>query len=96
MLMHHSDSKCIGVIGVVDFNLPAIDFDLSLLRLIQAEQNTHEGGFAGSVFSQQRVDFALFNLQRHIVVGFKAAKPFCDIVHLNYIVHAVPPFLSVI
>ena len=61
--MHHADPQRIGVIGVPDGHLFAILFDDPLLRLIQSEQHTHQGGFPGAVRADNAVAVAAHKLQ---------------------------------
>ena len=91
VLVHHADPQRIGVIGVFDGHLFAILFDDPLLRLIQSEQHTHQGGFPGAVFSQQRMDLALFELQGNVIIGDNSRKPLCDVQHL-YCIRCVQAF----
>ena len=97
MLVHHADVQGGGVVGVVDLHLHAVLFDDALFRLIQAEQDAHQRRFPRSVFSQQSMDFALFQLQRHIVVGLDAGKFLGDVQHfdnvIRRVVHPHAPFL---
>ena len=85
MLVHHADAEVVGVVRVLDLDLLAVLFDDALLRLVQAEQNTHQGGFSGAVFAEQGVDFALSELQRDIVVCDDAGEALGDVQHLNRI-----------
>ena len=59
MLVHHTDSQRVCVIGIVDLNLFAVFFDGSLFRLVKAKQHAHQGGFSCAVFTKQRVNFAV-------------------------------------
>ena len=65
VLVNHADAQSIGVVGVVDFDLHAVLFDHALFGLIKAEQNAHQRGFSGAVFTQQGVYLALFQLERN-------------------------------
>jgi hypothetical protein len=97
MLVHHADVQSGSVVGVVDLHLYAVFFDDAFFRLIQAEQDAHQRRFARSVFSQQSMDLALFQLQRHIIIGFNARKFLGDVQHfddvIGRIVHRHAPFL---
>ena len=55
VLVHHADLQRGRVVGVVDLDLHAVFAYLASVRLIQAEENTHESGFARAVFTEQRV-----------------------------------------
>ena len=62
MLVHHADAQCVGIVRVVDLDLLSVFPYRTLLRLIQTEQHTHQGGFTGAVFAQQGVDLTLAQL----------------------------------
>ena len=83
VLVYHADAEIVGVVRILDGYDLAVFFNGTLLRLVQAEQHRHERGFTGAVFTQQRVDFTLFELQRDIVVGDDAWEPFGDVQHFN-------------
>ena len=85
VLMHHSDVQRVCVVGIVDVDDLAVLLDGSLIRLIQAEQHAHQRGLARAVFSQQGVNFALFELKRHVVVGLNSREFFGDVQHLDYV-----------
>ena len=48
-------AQCICIVGVADGDLLAVFEDLTLLRLIQAEQHAHQRTLAGAIFAQQGV-----------------------------------------
>ena len=81
MLMHHADAQGVGVVGVADHHVLAIDADFALLRLIQAEKHAHQRGFACAVLAQKRVNFTLAQLQGDIVVCDDARKSLGDMQH---------------
>ena len=60
VLVHHADTQCVGIVGVIDLNNLTVLLDHTLFRLIQAEQDTHQGGFTGTVFAQQGMDLTGF------------------------------------
>ena len=90
VLMHHADAKRVGVIRVVDLDLLPVFLDNTLFRLVQAEQHTHQGGFAGAVFAQQGMDLALAQLQGDIIIGFDAGKFLGDVQHFDDIIFCQP------
>ena len=96
MLMHHSDAKTVGVIGIIDTDNLPIHFDTSLFRLIHTEQNAHEGGFAGPIFAHQGVNLAFFQLQCNIIIGNNAREFFCDITHFNDVFHGFTPIICLL
>ena len=85
MLVHHADSQGVGVVRIVDFDFFSVLFDGAFLRLVQAEEHTHQRGFPGTVFAQQRVDFSMAQLQGDIIIGDDARKTFGDMQHLDCI-----------
>ena len=50
----------------------------ALVRLQQTEQDVHQGGFAGPVLSQDRMDLACLNLEVHVVEGQHAGETLRD------------------
>ena len=85
VLVYHADSQRVGVIGVLDLHHLAVLFDDALLRLVQAEQHAHQGGFSGAVLAQQGMDLAPLQLERDVVVGDNSRKALGDIQHFNRI-----------
>jgi hypothetical protein len=94
MLMHHADTQGIGIQGAFHFDFLPLYFDHALLRLVKSEENAHEGGLSRAVFSQQRVDLTLFQLNRNIIIGNDSRKLLCDVKHFNNIIHQVSPLFS--
>ena len=83
VLVHHADAQCVRVVGVANLhNLPVLA-NFALFRLIHAEEHAHQGRFARAVFAQQRVDFALSELQGDIVVGDNPRKLLGNMQHFN-------------
>ena len=78
MLMHHADPGPDGVGGTRNMRLLAVDADLTRIGLIKAEQDRHQGGFAGPVFADDAMDGALFYLERDILVGVDRTKALVD------------------
>ncbi len=83
MLVNHADPQGIGVVRVLDFDLNTVLLDDAFFRLVQAEQNAHQRAFPGAVFTQQRVNLALAQLQGDVVVGDDAGEPLGDVQHFN-------------
>ena len=83
VLVNHADAQSIGIVGVVDFDLHAVLFDYALLSLIKAEQNAHQRGFTGAVFTQQGVYLALFQLERNIVVCDDTGEALRNVYHFD-------------
>ena len=81
VLVHHSDTEAVGIVGVFYLDLFAVFFDNALFRLIKAEQNAHQGALACSVFAEQGVYLALFELKGNIIIGDYARKALCYMQH---------------
>ena len=79
------------MIGGFQLHLFTPDIDLSFIRFIHSEQHTHQGGFSCTIFSQKGKDLSLFDLDRHIVIGYDPGKTFGDVFHLNNIFRHVHP-----
>ena len=65
-------------LGVRSF---AVFFDDTLFRLVQAEQNAHQGAFARSVFAEQGMYLTFFELKGNIIIGNYARKALCYMQH---------------
>jgi hypothetical protein len=76
--MDHADPGRNRIAWGMDLNLLAIDEDLAFIRLVQAIQDVHQGGFARAILSEQGVDLAMFQRQVDVIIGEHARKPFCD------------------
>src|SRR5699024_4214347 len=79
------------VVGVIDPHHLAVLSNLSRLRLVQAEQHTHQGGLARAVFAQKRVDLSLPELKCDVIVGDDTGEFFRDMEHLNDVFHSHSP-----
>src|SRR2546422_1109968 len=68
-LVDHADPPSEGVVGGTEADplLPKVQG--ALVRLQQAEQDVHQGGFAGPVLAQDRMDLACLNLEVYVVEG---------------------------
>ena len=86
VLVHHADAQVVGIVGVADAHLLPVHADLALFRLIQAEQHAHQGRLAGTVFTQQGVDLALFKLQGDVIIGDDTGEALGNVQHFYYIV----------
>ena len=83
MLVHHADAQRVGVVGILDADDLAVFANLALFRLIQTKEHAHQRRFARTVLAQQRVDFALFQLQGDVVIGNDSRKLLGDVQHFN-------------
>src|SRR4029077_14911673 len=66
--------------------------NLSLVRLVEAVENVHEGGLPGAVLTEERVHLALAHVESDVVVGDDAGKSLRDPTHLEdwLVGHAAP------
>ena len=76
VLVDHADAERVGVVRVLDLDLAPSFLIIALLRLVQAEQDAHQRGFACAVFAEQGVDLALSELKRDVVVGDDTGETF--------------------
>ena len=86
MLMDHADTERCRIVRVPDLHFLAVFADLTFLRLIQSEQHTHQGRFAGTVLAQQRMDLSAPKLQGNIVVCDNAGEDLGNVKHFNNII----------
>ena len=83
VLMHHTDTEVIRIVGGIDLNNLTVFLDDTLLCLIHTEQYAHQSGFSGAVLAQQGMDFSVLQLERHVIVGNDAGKTFGYVHHFN-------------
>ncbi|MPM64468.1 hypothetical protein SDC9_111354 [bioreactor metagenome] len=83
MLMHHSDIEPGRVIGRGNLLPRAPDVDFPLIRLVNAEEHTHQGGFTRPVLPQKGEDFTLSDPEGNVVVGHNAGKALGDMAHFH-------------
>ena len=83
MLMYHTDSQSVCIIGILDmYGFPVFPY-LSFLRLIQSEQHTHQCRFPCAVFTQKGMDLAFFQLQCNVIICHNTGKSLGYIQHFN-------------
>ena len=85
VLVHHADAQVVGVVGVLDGDLLAVLFDNALLRLVKAEEHAHQRGFACAVFTQQSMNFTLFQLKGDVIIGDDTWEPLRNVKHFDCI-----------
>ena len=61
----------------------SIQVDTAFIRLNKTEQNLHQGGFAGPVFSYQRMDLSFQNFNRDPPICPEFPVFFGDALHKN-------------
>ena len=84
-LVNHGDALLQGVHGVADGDRLAVDLDLPFIHFIDAEHTLHQGGFAGAVFSHQRVHFPGAQLQLYVIQRLDTRKGLADIRHFQHV-----------
>ena len=85
VLVHHPDAERVGVVRVVDVDDLAVFLDRAFFRLVQAEQDAHQRGFARAVLAEQRVNLAAPQLQGDVVIGLDPGEFLRDVQHLDHI-----------
>ncbi len=69
VLVNHTDSQGCRIPGGAELHLLASDSDFALVGPVKAEENVHQGGLAGPIFTQDRENFTLSDSKRNIVIG---------------------------
>ena len=83
MLVDHADTQTVGIVGVAHADFLAIFFDHTLFRLVQTEQNAHQGGLTGAILAKQRMNLPPPKLERDVIVCFDAGEYLGDVQHFN-------------
>jgi hypothetical protein len=83
LLVDHSDAQADGVPGRADVGALALDEDFAFVGVVDAVEDVHQGGLAGTVLAQQGVDFPGAHGQVHVVVGQDAGEALDDAAHLH-------------
>ena len=83
VLMDHADAERDRIVRIADRYGLSVKNYLALIRIVKAIDDLHRRRFSGSVFSNDRMDRAFMNRQRHVVVGNTiAVKNFSDVFKL--------------
>src|SRR5262249_51121438 len=69
MLMHHTNAVCHSVAGTAETDRGTVYDNLTLVRPGKAIENVHQRRLTSPIFSQQRVDLTLRELEVNVVVG---------------------------
>lgn len=69
LLMNHADASPQGLAGIVKIYGLVAEEDPSAIGLQMAVQDVHQGGFAGTIFADQCMDFAMIKLHGDVFVG---------------------------
>ena len=72
--MDHADPQIKGVSGAADGHLLPIDEDLASIRIVDAGEHVHQRSFSTAVFTQERQDLPLINIEVHVLVGNDSAE----------------------
>ena len=83
MLVDHAQPVSDGVAGTGKPNGLSIDPNHSLVRVVNPEEDVHQGRFSCAVFTEEGVDFALAHGEIHSIVGHHTGKAFHDAEHLD-------------
>src|SRR5688500_1346855 len=83
MLMDHRQSGEHGIARALESNRLTVDPDLPFVRVVEPEQDVHQGRFAGPVLAEQRVNLTATNGELDAVIGDDAGKPLDDLPHLD-------------
>ena len=97
-LVHHADAQLHSHTRIIDFNRFSIKFDGSAVSTSTVDhrhtkQNVHQSGFAGAIFTHQRVDFTRSDFQLDTLQYLVAKILFGDVLHFQYIfvIHSLSP-----
>ena len=83
VLVDHRQPGEHGIARALEPHRLTVDPDLALVRVVEPEQDVHQGRFAGAVLAQQRVDLAATNGELDAVVGDDSGESLDDPPHLD-------------
>ena len=78
MLVDHADAGGDGILAVADGHRTPGDADLAPIGQVEAEQDAHQGGLAGTVLADDPVNAPRRDLQAHVPVGVNGAETLVD------------------
>ncbi len=87
VLVYHADAVCDGVAWGAEIDHLPVNADGPRILPVESGQDVHQRALAGSVFTQQRMDFAFVQVEVHPVVGKHAGKALDDAPHLDGVDH---------
>ena len=93
MLEHHTDAELPGRTGVRHGNGLAAPAKPARRGLQRTVDDLHQGGFAGAVLSQERMDFTGPEPEGHSVVGREVAKALDDVLGFEKVFAAAVNYL---
>ncbi|MNM98586.1 hypothetical protein D3C81_1111200 [compost metagenome] len=79
MLEDHGDAQVAGIVRAGDGNRRPVEVHLAGVRADRAEDDLHEGGFAGAVLAKNGVDLAGSDGEAHVVIGGHAGIALGDV-----------------
>jgi hypothetical protein len=80
MLVYHADAQFQGVFGGIDMYRDAFQQHVTTILPIESVQDIHQGGFAGSVFTEKSVDLTFFRHKGYMIVGDDSGKALHDVI----------------
>ena len=81
--MHHADAGGDRRRGIGDHHPLAVDPDLALIRLEEAEEDVHQRRLAGAILANDCVDAPPLDGEAHILIGDDRAETLGDRFQLN-------------
>ena len=83
MLMDHTNARRDGGFGVSDLKHLAIDGNVTLVGFVKAVDDAHQCGLASTVFADDAVYGAFFDLQIDVLIGMYRTKVLVDAAQLE-------------
>src|SRR5207237_7725953 len=83
VLVNHTNLQANSIARSGYVNMLVIDENYTAVRVNQAIEDVHQGGFACAVFSNQGVNLSLTNRQVDVIVGNHARPGLGDVAHLH-------------
>jgi hypothetical protein len=78
VLVNHPNSQIDGIQTRSEFDRLSTDIDLSFVGLIFPEEDFHQGGFPGTILTQDGVNLTRLDFEINTVVGNNSRESFCD------------------
>ena len=93
MLMDHADAVPERILRGTDNHFLTVYEDGTVIRIVDAGDHVHKGGFSAAVLAQNRKNLTSVNGKIHVFVGDQTAERLRDLFHLqsNLLVHEAPP-----
>jgi hypothetical protein len=93
VLVHHTDTGVHGIARTREDLLYSIQDDASLIRLIKAIEEIHEGRLARTILTEEGMDLTGLNDERNVVVSDNGTKALGH--SLKFKLHCPVPFCEV-